>query len=105
MYFKADGNAVPRRHGWLIQLLLVMNLTVVIITVLSLQVSATVYAQKTITLSKKGASLETVFSEIRKQTGYTFFCRYEWLQEAKKVDVEVKNATLEQVLDLCFKDQ
>src|SRR5258708_9707998 len=104
MQFKALGSLMPRKQGLLIQTLLVMNLTVIFVAA-CLQVSANAYSQKTITLSQKNAPLEAVFKEIKKQTGYTFFCKYEWLQQAKKVDIAVKNVSLEEVLDLCFKDQ
>jgi TonB-dependent starch-binding outer membrane protein SusC len=83
---------------------LVMNLTVILVVSACLQVSAAAYSQ-TVTLSKKDVPLETVFKEIRRQTGYSYFCKVEWLQRARNVDIDVKNAPLEQVLDLCFKDQ
>lgn len=105
MQFKASDDLMPVRHRPLIQMLLVMNLTVILLVAGCLQVSASAYSQQTITLSEKHAPLETVLRDIRKQTGYTFFCKYEWLQQARKVDIEVKNASLDQVLELCFKDQ
>jgi len=105
MQFKASGNLMPRRQRLLLQTLLVMNLTVILVVAACLQVSARGYSQKMITLSEKNAPLETVFKDIRKQTGYTFFCKYEWLQQARKVDIEVKNVPLEEVLNICFKDQ
>jgi len=105
MQFKASGNPMPLRQRLLTKTLLVMNLTVILSLVVCLQVSANAYSQKTITLSQKNVPLETVFKEIKKQTGYTFFCKYEWLQQARKVDIDVRNASLDQVLELCFKDQ
>src|SRR5215469_16275797 len=105
MHFKASDDPVPGGRGSVIQLLLIMNFTVILVVAACLQVSAAAYAQERITLSEKNAPLETVFKDIRKQTGYTFFCKYEWLQQAKRVDINVKNATLEQVLEECFKDQ
>src|SRR5882762_4802235 len=105
MQFKASGNPMPLGQGLLTKTLLVMNLTVILSLIVCLQVSANAYSQKTITLSQKNVPLETVFKEIKKQTGYTFFCKYEWLQQARKVDIDVRNASLDQVLELCFKDQ
>jgi len=58
-----------------------------------------------VTLSEKDASLEKVFQDIQRQTGYEFVYNRRWVQEFKKVTVDVKNASLNQVLDLCFKDQ
>ena len=49
--------------------------------------------------------LEKVFKEIHRKTGYQFFYQDELLQQAKKFDINVKNASIELVLELCFKDQ
>lgn len=62
------------------------------------------FAQK-ITLSEKNASLEKIFREVKAQTGYTFVYTDLMLSKAKKVSVEVSNATLDETLELCFKDQ
>lgn len=62
------------------------------------------YAQN-ITYSAKNVSLETVFSVIKKQTGYVFFYSYSTLKETKPVTVNVTNASLKTVLDICFADQ
>lgn len=69
-----------------------------------LQVSANVYGQP-VTLSIKNASLETVFTAIRKQTGYNFVYAREILRKTKKINLDVRNETLEKVLELVFKDQ
>ncbi|MBO9204654.1 MULTISPECIES: SusC/RagA family TonB-linked outer membrane protein [Niastella] len=58
-----------------------------------------------ITLKEKDASLSKVLTQIQKQTGYSFFLSDETTKEAKPITIEVKNATLKQVLDICFKDQ
>ena len=56
-----------------------------------------------INLSEKNVPLQKVFKEIQKQTGYDFLCTYELLEKAGKVTVQVKNATLEQALEICLK--
>lgn len=53
----------------------------------------------------KNASLEKAFREIKKQTGYEFLYTDEMLEKAKPVFIEAKNATIEDVLNQCFKDQ
>ncbi|MBO9204621.1 MULTISPECIES: SusC/RagA family TonB-linked outer membrane protein [Niastella] len=83
----------------------IMRITAFILLVGLLQVSAKSPAQERITLKEKGASLVTIFTQINKQTGYNFFFTNEDLKNAKPVDIEVKNATLKDVLDLCFKKQ
>ncbi|HEY4151398.1 MAG TPA: SusC/RagA family TonB-linked outer membrane protein, partial [Chitinophagaceae bacterium] len=58
-----------------------------------------------ITLSYKNTPLKIVFSAIEKQTGYVFFKDRLLMQKAKNVTILVKDASLEQVLELCFRDQ
>ena len=66
-----------------------------------------VFCQSTngITLSEKNAPLEKILIAIRKQTGYTYFGDASWPQVAKNVTISVKNAGIQEVLDICFKDQ
>jgi TonB-linked SusC/RagA family outer membrane protein len=84
--------------------LLVMKFTAIFLLVACLQVSANGYSQ-TFTLSESNAPLTKVFSKIEKQSGYLFWYNNALLQQARRVDVNVKDATLQQVLDICFKDQ
>jgi len=81
-----------------------MKLAVILLLGACLQVSAKSYAQR-ITLNEKNAPLEKVFSEIKRQTGYLFVYRDEWLKKARTVTLEISEGTVEQVLDLCFRDQ
>jgi TonB-linked SusC/RagA family outer membrane protein len=69
-----------------------------------LQVSAKAYSQE-ITLSLSNAKLETVFTEIQKQTDYRFIYTREELEDSKKVNIEVKKVDVETVLRLCMRDQ
>ncbi|MGV3510274.1 MAG: TonB-dependent receptor [Sphingobacteriaceae bacterium] len=81
-----------------------MKLTVVLLVTTLLHASAAGYAQK-ITLSKSSASLEQVFWEISNQSGYEFVYDVEMLKEAKPVNAEFKNTSLEKVLKECFAGQ
>lgn len=58
-----------------------------------------------ITLSLTNAPLTTVFTEIRKQTGFDFLFKSSWLLNAKLITVKVTNTSLETALSLIFKDQ
>lgn len=83
----------------------IMKIIGILLTVICLHFSISSYSQ-TITLSVKNGSLEKIFKEIEKQTNYYRFAyRWEVLQKAKPVDVEVNKAPLKDVLDICFKDQ
>lgn len=80
-----------------------MKLIVLLLIMTCLQVNASVYGQA-ITLSKSNARLSTIFREIEKQ-GYNFWYEDALLKEAKNVTIHVTGVKIEQVLDLCFKDQ
>jgi TonB-linked SusC/RagA family outer membrane protein len=66
-----------------------------------LHVSVKGYSQF-VSLSERNAKLESVFKKIESQTGYFFFYESKQLRDAKKIDINVQNAPLKQVLDLCL---
>ncbi|MES2458222.1 MAG: SusC/RagA family TonB-linked outer membrane protein [Bacteroidota bacterium] len=80
------------------------NLIVLLITTAILQVSASTYAQK-ITLNKTNMPLEKVMKEIRLQSGYDFFYDLKLIKNTNPVSINVKDASLEEVLDKCFDNQ
>lgn len=82
----------------------VVNITTLILFITCMQVSARGNAQS-ITLSFKNASLETVFKEIKKQSGYSFVYNNSLLKNAKKVNITAKQESVEKVLQKCFKNQ
>ncbi|WEK35461.1 MAG: SusC/RagA family TonB-linked outer membrane protein [Candidatus Pseudobacter hemicellulosilyticus] len=59
---------------------------------------------KRITLSKKNSTLPEIFKDIQRQTSYSFVYNTEMMQGVKKINIEVKNASLETVLGICFKE-
>jgi TonB-linked SusC/RagA family outer membrane protein len=81
----------------------VMKLTAIFLVAASIEVSANGYAQ--FSISEKNAPLNKVFKAIEKQSDYVFFYDYEWLREAKTVSIKIKNASLAEVLDICFQEQ
>ena len=83
---------------------LAMKLTTILLLAACLQLSASGYGQR-ITITGKNMSLKSVFSEIRKQSGYNFFYYDKDLVNAKEVSIEARNAELEQVLVHIFKGQ
>lgn len=60
---------------------------------------------QTVTLTEKSIELEKLFKKIEKQTGYYFIYRDEWLKNAKKVDIKVKDVLLIDALEICFRNQ
>ncbi|MEI9809087.1 MAG: SusC/RagA family TonB-linked outer membrane protein [Bacteroidota bacterium] len=93
----------PARN-FLTKALRIMKLTVFLLTVLCITAGASGHSQ-TVTITAKKASLSTIFTEIQKQTGYGFVYRWELLEKARPVDLQVKQAPLKEVLDICFKEQ
>ncbi len=58
-----------------------------------------------ITLSKQHATLDEVFLEIKKQTGFEFSFNKTALQKARRESVIVRDASLTEVLEQCFAGQ
>lgn len=84
------------------QYLKVMKLTVILMIVACLQVSAKVYSQ--INLSEKNAPLVSVLASIRQQSGYSFFYKHKLLENIK-VSANLRNATIQQALNSLLTDQ
>ncbi|MEE1944200.1 SusC/RagA family TonB-linked outer membrane protein [Pedobacter sp. KR3-3] len=83
--------------------LIKFKLILVVLIFAILQASASSYAQ--ITLNEKNATLETVLTKIRKQSGYDFFYQTAVMVKAKPVTIVVKNVSVADALALCFKGQ
>jgi len=93
-----------RRGGSCNQTLLVMKFTIFLLLTAILQVSARSTAQ-TVTYSGKAVSLTTVFSEIKKQTGYLFFYRNEDLAGSRPVTLQLRNTPLQDALQQALAGQ
>ncbi|CAL1516376.1 TonB-dependent receptor [Chitinophaga sp. MM2321] len=81
-----------------------MKMTAFIILITCLHVSATGFAQK-VTLSVKNTPLKQVFSTLLMRTGVSIIYDESWLVHTTPVTIDVKDATLLQVLDICVKNQ
>ena len=81
-----------------------MKLAIIFCLTTLLQVNASGYAQK-ISLSVKNAPMEKVLREIKKQANYNFLYNTQMLESSKPVNFSVTNASLDEVLRLCFNDQ
>ena len=84
--------------------LLIMKLTVLLLIIGLMQVSADTLAQK-VTLSEQNVPLRKVFDQIRAQTGYDFLFTTSILKEAKPVSITVKGVEMAQVLEIIFENQ
>ncbi|MBO9201408.1 MULTISPECIES: SusC/RagA family TonB-linked outer membrane protein [Niastella] len=80
----------------------IMKLTAILILGACLQIHATGLGQG-ITLSERDVPIEKVLKKIQQQSDYKFLYTSQLLEGAPKVTVVVKNAPIQQVLDLVFK--
>lgn len=99
-FYKA---AVPK-HGLLPKIIFVMRITTFLLFAILMQVNAAGHAQR-ITLSERSGSLRKVIAKIRQQSGYDFFYIKDNLKNARPIDVELKNATMEEALEAVFAKQ
>lgn len=81
-----------------------MRLTLLLITVACLKVTAGTYAQS-VSVSLKKAPLEDVFSTVKQQTGFLFFYDRDMLNGTKPVTIQANNLALQEFLAAVFKDQ
>lgn len=97
-------NAIPRVKGdTLIQFFRVMKLTIFIMTLFLLQVSAATNAQ--VTLNTKQESLLKVLDKISKQSGYDLICTVQDFKNANPVTLKLRNVSVDQALKEAFSGQ
>lgn len=96
--------SIARAKPKLIVILRIMKLTGFILLTALLQVSAEGLSQR-VSISVKDAPLIKVFESITKQTGYHFFYNQEQLHKARRVSLQITNASLDEALVACFKGQ
>lgn len=101
-YTYSRPHYIKCRH--LIKKILIMKLIVFLLFIACMQVNAAGYAQK-ISISEKNTTLEKVFVEIKRQSGYQFWYEGVVLKKANKLDIDLRNATLVEALAYCLKNQ
>src|ERR1700759_2559117 len=97
MRLTAIRKLMPQRQRLLLAAMRVTKLIAIIVLGAGLQASAGVYSQK-ITFSGKNVPLEKIFSIINKQSGYLVFCDYSIIKDARKVSINVRDASVQDVL-------
>src|SRR5690606_4639371 len=60
---------------------------------------------QSITLVKKNAPLKEIFKAIQKQSEYSFVYGDDVLNDTRRVSISVKDAPIDRVLEICFKNQ
>ncbi len=96
-----------RETGWADNktphLILAMKLTLMLVFIFSIKVSA-MFSQQ-VTLSVKNAPLEEVMQQVKAQTGYTFFFDAKYLSQAGPVTVSIQQAAIRDALKAIFSNQ
>jgi TonB-linked SusC/RagA family outer membrane protein len=84
------------------KLFMVMKLTAILMFIGIMQLSAAGFSQN-VSISRRNADLETIFKDIKSQTGYTFFYTEKINTTGQSIDVKLKNVPLSDALDYCLK--
>jgi TonB-linked SusC/RagA family outer membrane protein len=87
------------------KLFLIMRLSVFLLLISILQVSAASTAAQTISLNTSNASLTSTLKEIQKQSGFNIIYDAQMIKKAVSVNVHLNNASLNNTLEQCFKGQ
>jgi len=82
----------------------VAKLTGLLLVAAFLHVSAKTAAQR-LSISVRNGSVEKIFAEIEKKTNYVFFYDASLLQKTRPVTVDMKDASVEEVLHVTLKGQ
>ena len=95
---------LPMRRFFSSKLILMMKLTMILLTVTCLSLSAKVFSQK-ITLSEKNVSLISVIKKIESKSGYQSFYDAKLLKNIGMVTINLKDVTVAEALEQILKDK
>src|SRR6201996_6817519 len=82
-----------------LKFLLLMKVSLFLVLIACLQVSARGYSQETFSLHFKQAEVPLIFSTIQKQSHYKFFYNNDYLKGLGKIDLDVTDAPLTSILE------
>jgi len=88
------------------KLLRIMKLTMLLLIVCFVQVSATIYSQNTkFTFDIKNKPIVEILRNIEDQSEFRFFFQREQIDVERKVDLKVTNQTIERIITQLFENQ
>lgn len=88
------------------KLLRIMKLTLILLTAIFVQVSASVYSQATkFSFDVKNSRVEDVLREIENKSEFRFFYQREQVDVERKIDLNVEKETVEKILEKLFAGQ
>ncbi|WEA03010.1 TonB-dependent receptor [Mucilaginibacter sp. SJ] len=88
-----------------LKVILLMKAVFLLVMVTCVQVSAKVYSQQKFTLNLKQAEVSSILTKIQKQSDYRFFYNYASIKKLGKVDLDVKDATIDELLAVIIDDK
>lgn len=101
---KKNDNPNSLRRFKLWRKLLIVKLLCVCLFLQNTALSASVYSQELkLTLKGNDISLTNIFSQIRKSSDYTFVYNLDDIQNVRVKSLDVKDASIREVLDKCLK--
>lgn len=102
---KIENLCLPDKGKWR-KLILTMKLTIVILLVGLMQVSASVYSQATkFSFDIKSRQIIDVLKEIEESSDYRFFFQDEQVDVYRTVSINAENETIDEILNDLFADQ
>jgi TonB-linked SusC/RagA family outer membrane protein len=93
----------PDDYGELKKMLLRMKLSFALMLLTFLQVSARVHSQDRLTMNVKQIGWQSFFDLLEKKSNYTFLYKDNVLPHDEKIDVEVSELTVPQILDIAMR--
>jgi TonB-dependent starch-binding outer membrane protein SusC len=103
--FLLRGDFIPFSH--LIKLLHIMKLSLVLMIVSTLGISAsTIYSQETkLSLTLDNVTIKELLKEIKQKSNYSLWYSNNELNDNKRVTIDVKNQSIGKILDFALKGQ
>lgn len=99
---KKQSMALSKKTTGLLKVLMFMKLSIVFMLLTSLQLSANVFSQNNITLKLQSADLKKALLQIEKKSSFRFLYNDEVLSSTEKVNIDVNDVPVTQVLDNMF---
>ncbi len=100
MFKKITGKGKRLRHA--LKFPLFMKFALGLLVSVALQAATGPGYAQNITISEKNAPLEKILKLIRTQSGYDFMYDKDLISKAGKVDLQVKNVTVQQAMQQCL---
>ncbi|MET6998056.1 SusC/RagA family TonB-linked outer membrane protein [Chitinophaga defluvii] len=81
-----------------IKLFLIMKLSFALVLLTFLHTSANVFSQEKFTLRFEKTEADKIFAKIQKESDYRFFYNYGYIKKLGKIDLQVKDAALSEIM-------